>query len=86
MLTSRRGRQVRESGAYAPSRVFSCASDHPFVIERQVCSQSTKPQVSTTLHYTITVCCNRTAHIQHCLPASAEARELNLKCDQATED
>ena len=43
-----------------PQRIFSCASDHPFVIERQVCNLSTKPQVSTTLHYTITVCCNHT--------------------------
>ena len=69
MLTPQSGRQVRESGA--PSRVFSCASDRPFVIERQVCSLSTKPQMSTTLHYTITVCvCNRTAHSQHCLPAT----------------
>ena len=70
----------------APSRVFSCASDRPFVIERQVCSLSTKPQVSTTLHYMITVCCNRTAHSQHCLPASVEARELNLKYARATRE
>ena len=62
VLTPRSGRQIRDSGAYAPSRVFSCASDRLFVIERQVCTLSTKPQVSTTLHYTITVCCNRTAH------------------------
>ena len=27
--------------------------------------------MSTALHYTIIVCCNRTAHTQHCLPASA---------------
>ena len=26
------------------------------------------------------------AHSQHCLPASVEARELNLKCDQATSE
>ena len=60
------------------SLVFSCASDRSFIIERQVCSLRTKPQVSTTLHYTITVCCNRTTHSQHCLPASVQARELIL--------
>ena len=65
VLTSRRGRQVRESGIQVPSRVFvSCLSDRPFVIECQVCSLSTKPQVSTMLHYTVTVCCNHTAHSQ----------------------
>ena len=84
MLTHRNDRQVRESGAWAPSRVFSCASDRPFVIEHQVCSLSTKPHVSTTQHYTITVCCNRTGYSQHCLPASVEARELNLKYARAT--
>ena len=61
-----------------PSRVWgfgvvSCASDRPFVIKHQFGSLSTKPLVSTTLHYTIIVCCNRTAHSQHCLPASVEA-------------
>ena len=40
--------------------------------------------MSTTLHYTITVCCNRTAHSQRCLPVSVEARELNLKYARAT--
>ena len=45
VLTPRSDRRVRESGAWARSRVFSCASDRPFVIERQVCSLSTKPQV-----------------------------------------
>ena len=50
------GRHVRESGTQAPFRVFSCASDRSFVIERQVFSLSTKPQVSTTLHCTITIC------------------------------
>ena len=55
------------------------ASDRRFVIECQVCSLRTKPQVSTTLPYMITVCCNRTAHSQHFLLASVEARELNLK-------
>ena len=49
------------------------------VFERQVCSLSIKPQVSTTPHYTITVCCNRTAHSQHCLPTSVEVQELTLK-------
>ena len=67
-----------------PSRVLSCASDRQFLIERQVCRLSTKPHVSTALHYTITVCCNRTAHSQHCLLASVDARELNLKCARAT--
>ena len=52
-----------------PFSGFDCASDRPFVIERQVSSLSTKQQMSTTLHYTITVCCNRTAHSQHCLLA-----------------
>ena len=75
---------MRESGAEAPSRGFSCASDSPFVIERQVFGLSTKPQVSATLHYTITVCCNRTAHSQNRLPVSVEARELNLKYARAT--
>ena len=46
------------------SRVFSCASDRPFVIERQVCRLSTNAQLSTALNYTITVCYNRTAHSQ----------------------
>ena len=69
---------------FLPSPVFSFASDCPFVIERQVCSPSTKQQVSTTLHYTITVCGNRTAHSQYCLLASVEARELNLKYARAT--
>ena len=32
----------------------------------------------------ITICCNRTAHRQHCLPAGVEARELNLKYARAT--
>ena len=40
---------------WAPSRVFSCTSDRPFVIERQVCNLSTEQQLSTTLHYTIRV-------------------------------
>ena len=80
----RSGRQVRKSGAQTNSRVFRCASDRSYNIERQVCSLSTKPQVSTTLHYTITVCCNRTAHSQHRLPASVLARELNLKYARAT--
>ena len=84
VLTHRSGRQIRESGAWTPFRAFSCASDRPFVIEREVCSLSTKPQVSTTLHYTIIVRCQRTAHSQHCLPASADARELNLKYARAT--
>ena len=66
--------------------MFSCSSDHPFVIERQDCSLSAKPLVSTTLHYTITVCCNRTAHSKCCLPASVEARELNLKYARTTEE
>ena len=57
-------------------RVFSRALDRPFVIERQVCSLSIKRQVSTTLHDTIAVCVQCTAHSQHCLPASVEAREL----------
>ena len=50
--------------------------------ERQVCSLSTEPQMSTTLHYTITVCCNRTA--QSRLATGVEARELNLKYAWAT--
>ena len=58
-----------------PSRVFSFTSDRPFGIERQVCSLSTQPQVSTRLHYAITVC----------LPASVAAQELNLKYARATE-
>ena len=40
--------------------------------------------MSTTLHDTITVCCNRPAHSQHCLPAGVETRELNLKYARAT--
>ena len=79
---SRANTSVRSEGSrvwcLGPSRVFTCVSDRPFVIERQVCSLNTKPQVSTTLHYTITVCCNRTAYSQHCLPASVEAWELNF--------
>ena len=84
MLTPQSGRQVRASGIKAPSRVFSSTLNRPFVIERQVCNLSTKSQVSTTLHYRITVCCNRRAHRQHCLPASEDARELNLKYARAT--
>ena len=76
----RSSRQVCESDALAPSRVFSCASDRPLVIECQVCSLSTKPQ-----QYTITVCCNHTAYIQHFVPVSVEARELNLEYVWATE-
>ena len=38
-----------------------------------------KPQMSTTLHYTITVCCNRTAHRQHWLPVSVVSQEQTLK-------
>ena len=56
VLTPLSGRQVRESRSWAPSRVLSCTSDRPFVIERQVCSLSTEQQLSTTLHYTIRVC------------------------------
>ena len=75
---------AKTSEQSAGSRVFVLrpvlgAWDRHFVIERQVCSLSTKPQVSTTFHYTIKACCNRTEHSQHCLPASAKARELNLK-------
>ena len=66
-----------------PFSGFSCASDRPFVIERQVCSPSTKPHVSTILHYTIRVCCNRTVHSQHCLTASVDAPEINVMCDRA---
>ena len=33
---------------------------------------------------TIIVCCNRTAHSQHCLPTGVEVRELNLKCATTT--
>ena len=65
VLTPQSGGQVLEFVAYAPSRVSNYASDHPFDIKRQVCSLSTKLQVSTTLYYTITVCCNRTVHSQH---------------------
>ena len=65
---------------------FSFASDRPLVIERQVCSLNTNPYVSTALHYTITVCCNRTARSQHCLPASVQTRELHLKYARATGD
>ena len=75
------GSRVRYLGPFSG---FKLPSDRPFVIERQVCSLSTKPQVSTTLHYTITVCCNRTAHSQHCQSVSVEARELNLKYARAT--
>ena len=50
VLTPRSGLVLRP-----PSRVFSCASDRPFVIDRQVCSIRIKPQVSTTLHYTISL-------------------------------
>ena len=42
--------------------------------------------MSTTLHCTITVCSSRTAHSQHCLPVSEEARELNLKYARATRE
>ena len=82
VLTPRSGQQVRESGTSAPSPVFSCASDHSLVIARKVCCLSAKPQVLITLHYTIKVCCNHTAHSQHCLPATVEVRELNLKYDR----
>ena len=58
--TPRSGQHVRESGTLAPSRIFSCASYRPFVIECKVCSLSKK--MISTLHYTITVCCNRTLH------------------------
>ena len=84
LLTPHSGWQIREFGAYAPSLVFICTLVRPFVIECQVCSPSTKPQVTTTLHYTITVCCNHTAHSQHCLTASVKARELNLKYARVT--
>ena len=66
---------IRFSAASPIVRLFSNA---------QACSLSTKLQVSTTLHYTSTVCCNRTAHSQLCLSASVEAQELNLNCTRAT--
>ena len=69
-----------------PSRVLSCASDRSFVIEHEVCSVSTKPQVSTIPHYAITVCCNRTVHSQHRLPVRVEARELNVKYARASRE
>ena len=75
VLTPRNGRQICESGALTTSRGFSFW----FVIERLVCSLGTKSQVSTTLHYTMTVCCNCTAHSQHSLPVGVEVGELNLK-------
>ena len=85
VLIPQSGWQLWQSDTQAPSQVISCDSDRPFVIKkRQVCILSIKSQVSTTLHYTITVCCNRTAHSQHCLPISVEARELNLKYARAT--
>ena len=56
-----------------------------FVVECLVCSVSIKPQMSTILYYTITVCCNRTTHSQHYLPVSVEARAVNLKYARATE-
>ena len=65
------------------NRATSCASDHLFDIERQDCSLRTTPHVSTTLHYTITVSCNRTTHRHHCLPASVIVQELNLKYARA---
>ena len=83
MLKPLRSRQVCKSGALAPSRVLSCASDRPFVFEPQVCSLSTGANY-TVLGLTIIICCNRTAHSQHCLRASVKARELNLKCARAT--
>ena len=66
------------------SRVFSCASDRPFAIERQVCSLSTKPQLSTALHYTITVCYNRTAHSQTLLACQCrpENKSQTCSCDR----
>ena len=84
MLTPRSSRQVSSLVRRPLLGFFICASDRPFVIELQVCSLSSKPQVSTTLHYTITVCCNRTAYSQLCLPASGEVRELNLKYTRVT--
>ena len=78
---SRANTSERSTGS--PVWYLGLFSGRPFVLERQVCSLSTKSQVLTTLHYTITVCCNRTAHSQHCLPASVETRELNLKFGRA---
>ena len=66
------------------SRIFICFSDCLLVIGCQVCRVSTELPVSTTLHYTIMVCCIHTAHSQHYLPAIVEACEINLKCTQAT--
>ena len=79
VLTPRSSRQVRESCAYAPFRVFSCASDRPFVIERQVCSLSTKPQVST-IHCVIrsqfVVTVQRIANIA-CLPVQRTENKIS---------
>ena len=67
-----------------PSRGLSCASERPFVIERQVCSLSTKPHCQlhciTRTQFVVTV--QRIA--KHCLPASVEARVLNLKYARVT--
>ena len=83
VLIPRRGGRFA-SLVLTPFRVFSFASDRPFVIERQLCSLSTKPNVFNYAAYTITVCGNSTAHSQDCLPASVEAKELNLKYALAT--
>ena len=67
-------------------RVFSCALGRPFVIERQVCSLSTKPQMWTTLNYTITVCCTRTAY-NHTLPLLAfRCRGPKIKSQICSDD
>ena len=42
--------------------LFLAAPQIVRLLSKAVCSLSTKPQVSTKLYYTITVCCTRTAH------------------------
>ena len=70
VLTPRSGRHVRETGAQALSRVFSCALDRPFVIERYL-----QPKYQTTG-------VNYTALYDHSLlqPYSVQSTLLACQC------
>ena len=74
-LTHRSCRHIREFGAYAPSRSYRGILLH---LRSSVCYRtiSLQPKYQTTgvnSAYTITFCCNRPIHSQHCLPARVEA-------------
>ena len=83
MLTPQSGRQVREFGTRAPSRVLAAPQ-----IVRLLSNAKSQPMYQTAGdHYTALYdhsCSNRIAHSQHCLLASVAARELNLKYARAT--